>query len=540
MLQVENAIEIAFNPLSDQALRGQAIEFVNQLRTEQQGWSVCLPLALRQPRASEVVRIVALDVVNSAVQGRLETQELVYLRDNLLQHIRTVHGSGGEQDSAIIENKIAQTVTYLFTALYASHWQTFFDDLLLLTSTSGTTTRDNPNGVRFYLKVVASIHDEIADTILSRSREEQQRDNDLKDLVRDRDVQKLTTSWQEILQRYQTQNGSILEQCLSVIGRWASWTDLSLIISDQLLSLMYDLVRAGLASQDDEASKMRDVSLNAFMEILSKKMKPADKLQLIDVLKIGPIVEQLTASPPLQELRFTSNYDTDLAELVAKLVNNTINDIVLILDATDPADPVVSAANSQLKIFLPYALRFFADEYDEVCSSVIPCITDVLTLFRRKSQPDGDYGAMLPSILQAIMSKMKYDETSDWGSEDALTDEAEFSELRKRLQVLQQAVAAVDESLYIDTISNVVAAAFERFQSAKGQMDWRDLDLALHEMFLFGQLAMKNGTLYSKTRAVSPAAERLIAMMAQLVESGKSIFSFFFSQQFGNGADGEP
>ena len=522
-LQVENAIEIAFSPHSDQALKAQAFEFISQLRNEPQGWSVCLPLSTRRPKASDVVRHVSLDIINTAVHGRLEIQELLFVRDAVLQYVRSTYSTDGatSQDPVTVENKIVQLITYLFIGLYTSNWQSFFDDFQALTHASAGAIKDNVNGTRFYLKVVCSLHDEIADTMIVRSREEQQQDNDLKDLIRDRDAPKIASSWQELLLRYRGRNDSIVEQCLAAIGKWANWTDLSLVINDQLLSIMYELVSAGLSSQNDQASHMRDVSLNTFMEILGKKMKATDKLQLIQLLKINAIVSQLTSSPPLQDLRFTSNYDTDLAELVAKLVNNVVNEVVIILDSSGPADTAIPEANAQLKVFLPYALRFFSDEYDEICSSVIPCITDVLTLFRRKNSNDGDYVSMLPSILQAIISKMKYDETSEWGNEDALTDEAEFSELRKRLQVLQQAVAAVNESLFIETISSVVATSFENFQSRQGRVDWRDLDLALHEMFLFGQLGVKGGSLYSKGQPINLAGERLIAMMAKLIECGR-------------------
>jgi len=128
---------------------------------------------------------------------------------------------------------------------------------------------------------------------------------------------------------------------------------------------------------------------------------------------------------------------------------------------------------------------------------------------------------MLSPILDAVIAKMKYDHTSLWGDEDAQTDEAEFQELRKRLQVLQQAVAAVNENLYMDKISTLVISTFNQFQNQRSQLNWRDTDLAMYEMFLFGELALKSGGLYSKTKPVSPAAERLIGMMFKLVESGK-------------------
>jgi exportin-T len=116
---------------------------------------------------------------------------------------------------------------------------------------------------------------------------------------------------------------------------------------------------------------------------------------------------------------------------------------------------------------------------------------------------------------------MRYDETSSWGNEDEQTDEAEFQELRKRLQVLQKSVAAVNEPLYVEILSNVVGNTLQQLDQQGGRMDWRDLDLALHEMYLFGELTVPNGGLYAKSQPSSVAAERLITMMSKMVDSGK-------------------
>ena len=468
---------------------------------------------------------MALEVVNNAIQGRqIDPQGLMFVRDGLMTYTRNTYQDGQgntSRDPVTIQNKIAQIFTNLFTVLYASEWASFFDDLMALTPIHNSSIQDNPSGVRFYLKILISVHDEIADVMVPRSTEEQLRDTDLKDLVRQRDAKKIAQSWRGILLQWKSSESEVVSLCLNAIGRWASWTDLSLIINNDVLQVLFELVSSPASEKGgDLVPSLRDYALKTFTEIMAKKMKPSDKLELISILRINEVVSQLIASTSLHEMRPTSSYDTDLAEIVAKLVNNTVFDLVNILD-TASDETTLLRANSQLKIFLPYVLRFFSDEYDEICSCVIPCLTDLLTYLRKNVRSDADYSSMLPPILQAIVAKMRYDETSSWGNEDAQTDEAEFQDLRKRLQVLQQAVAAVDEPLYIDTISTIVSTSLDKFQDQRGQVDWRDIDLAMHELFLFGELAVKNGGLYSKTKPVSPAAERLISLMFRLVESGK-------------------
>ena len=532
MEQIQNAIEIAWNPVSEPNLKSQALEFLNRLRSDPQGWQICLSLATRNPQASEVVRHVALEVVNNAIQAReVDLQGLQYMKDTLLGHVKTAYGPEAgdfKKDSTTIQNKITQTITYLFCALYTTQWTTFFSDILALTSLPGSAIPDNAPAIKLFLGILISVHDEIADVLVPRSPDEHKRDTDLKDLVRQRDARRISQFWEAILLQWRGRNTIIANQCLSSIARWASWTDLTLIVNDTLLTVLFEFINPPLQPSIDQDG-LRDVALNTFIEITEKKMKPDDKLELIQILRIRDVISQVIASPAVHDLRSTSNYDTDLAELIAKLVNNTALDVINILASTGIANATLARANDQLKIFMPYVLRFFSDEYDEICSTVIPSLTDLLTYLRKHRERQAEYASMLSPLLQAIIAKMKYDETSAWGTEDAQTDEAEFQELRKRLQILQQAVAAVDERLYIDTIDNVVGTIFERYRERKGQVDWRDLDLAMHEMFLFGELAVKNGGLYSKTKPVSPAAERLIGMMFKLLDTGRVLLALIVS-----------
>lgn len=389
-----------------------------------------------------------------------------------------------------------------------------------------TSLRDNPYGIIFYLRVVNSIHEEIGDILVSRSRQEQDKANSLKDLIRQRDVQKIVDSWKEILLQWRDGNDMIVEMTLKAIGSWVSWIDISLVVNQSVLDLLFQFLgRAQNVEPAGGEEKVRDAAIDVFTEIVGKKMKASDKIDMIIFLNLDAIVTQLSRSPPLHETRFTSKYDTDLAEAVAKLVNMTMIDIAKALDSDALEPDSREKANSLLQSFLPHLLRFFSDEYDEVCSTVIPSMNDLLSYFRKVTKQDPSllpqYSPMLLPILKAIISKMRYDETSSWGDEDEQTDEAEFLELRKRLNVLQQIIAAVDEQLYMNVLTEVVGTTFENLQQGANQMDWRDLDLALHEMFLFGDLAVKGGGLYTKNNPNNQAAERLIEMMRRMVGTGR-------------------
>ena len=525
--QVENAIQIASSPTSDQILKGQAIEFLNRLRTEGSAWQACLSLFTRDPRPPEIVRHTCLDLVNNAVQEhRLDEQSLSFIKDSLLGYVRQTYSQGqGPADTAHIQNKLMQTMTYLFTALYPTSWQTFFDDFREVAGDKEAIGTANVPGTILYLRMLGQIHDEIADVLVQRTQDEQKRNTELKDLMRSRDVQKIAVSWQEILAKWRQTDLSLIEMCLRTVSKWVSWIDISLVVNEAMITSFLEMAgQQGISSADSSEGRARDAAIDTFTEIVGKKMKPSEKIELIVFLNLPNVVGQLIASPALSDLRNTPDYDNDLAETVAKLVNNIVFDIVKVLDTEGVDVQSKQRAEELAQVFAPYLLRFFSDQYDEVCSTVIPSLTDLLTLFRKFRKTKGSlppqYAAMLPPILDAIVSKMEYDDTASWGDEDEETDEAEFQELRKRLHVLQQTVAATDESLYVETLSRVVATAFNRLSSNDQTLTWRDLDLALHEMYLFGELTVKNQGLYQKRDPSSAAGQRLAEMMSTLVDSG--------------------
>jgi exportin-T len=500
---------------------------VNQLRQEPAAWQPCLAISLQVPRQPTVVRIFCLEIVNNAVQGGLVDQTgLKTIKDQLMTYLQQYYGTGGNvdtPDSGAIVNKFAQTATFLFASFYGSGWETYFDDLLALTTT-GTNTRDNYPGIVIYLTVINSIHDEIGDQAVSRSNIEQTRANTLKDLIRARDVEKIARSWQDILSHWTTSSDVVAELCLKAIAKWVSWVDISFVVNQSMLELLFQqLERAQKANPQGSEEQARDAAIDVFTETVAKKMSTADKVSMITFLNLETVVSQLVACPPLMDSR-ASNYDVDLAETVAKLVNTTVVDIIKVLDAEGQGSPTWTKAEQLLAAFLPHLLRFFSDLFDEVCSTVLAAMNDVLSFLRRANQgavAASQRARMLLPILKAIFVKMRYDDTSDWNQEDEQTDEAEFQELRKRLSALQAAIAAADEQLYVDAISSLVHDTFQRLQSEGSHLNWRDLDLALHEVYLLGDHAVRAGSLYNKNKPNSPAAETFVQLMLEMVQSSK-------------------
>jgi exportin-T len=216
---------------------------------------------------------VSLDVVNNAIQTQqLDSVSLAHLKETLLEYIRRTYGSGSQDqiDPPSLQNKLTQTMTFLFIALYQQGWENFLDDFLAQTSLQNNGSRDNIAGIVLYLRILGSIHDEIADVLVTRSGSETKRNTELKDILRARDVPKVAASWQEILTQWSDRNDAVVEMCLKVIGKWVSWIDISLIVNQDTLNLLFQLV--GRTNPTNGEDKVRDAAIDTFTEIVAKKM----------------------------------------------------------------------------------------------------------------------------------------------------------------------------------------------------------------------------------------------------------------------------
>lgn len=469
-----------------------------------------------------MVQLVCLDIVNAAIKDQaLDQDSLQHVRNTLFERTRaSFQSSSGIPDSPAIQGKLTQIFTYLFLFLYPTTWSSFFTDFRAIAGDSSTIGISNAPATVFYLRLLSSIHDEIGDVLTPRSAAEQKLHNALKDMIRDRDAAAITNAWQGILSRWAQVNPAIVELCLGNVSRYVSWTDIALIVNPDMIRFLWDL-----ATQTSDAhAAIRTAAIECFSEIISKKMQASDKIELMRFIDAPALLTRLSALDGLALHRNTSKYDNDLAETVAKLTNIVIFDIVKILDANGIQTEVVLQSNNLLQSSIPHLIRYLSDEYDEVTSIVIPSLTDLLTFFRKQAKAAGglapQYNPLLQSLLDTIILKMRYDETAEWGDDDGDREDADFQGLRKRLHVVQNIIATIDDTMYMETLSKIVTTTFTALdQQGARATSWQALDLALFEMYLFGELTIKNAGLYAKSAPKNVASQYLIEMMTRLLES---------------------
>ncbi|KAF3937224.1 Exportin-T [Dactylella cylindrospora] len=512
----------------------QALEFLSQVKDSPEGWAICLSLFTRHPKPDDVVRLYTLEVVNTAIKTRshdLGHTSLMFLKDSLMGYLRRNYQSSAESmpDNAAIQGKLIQTITFLFTTLYTTSWQTFFDELQALTTTSqgagGSGQMDNLPGIVIYLRVMTDIHDEIAETTFFRTQEQTKKNMVIKDFIREHDMPKLVTTWQEILTQWRTVNAEVVERVLHVFAKWVSWIDISLVVNDTFLGQLAELLQSN--GHGPEATKRRKAATETLAEIAGKGMKPNEKLELIGFLGLTNVVKTLISLPEMRS-DADADEDIDFAEAVGALVNKIVQDLVRMLDNTESGltPEGRQTAENLLSEWVPFLLVIFRHEYDDVSVLVHPSLSELLSYLKKEKKTTTmlipSHHVMLEPTLEAVVRKMKYDTDLDWEDTDPHM-EAEFQDLRKKIKALQDALASADIELYCSAISALVVNTLDRCN--QGPVDWRDLELALYQMYLFGEVAVKANGLYVEGRPNGVAAEAVVVMMAKMMELGASTYS---------------
>lgn len=497
------------------------MEYLTQVKDSSDGWQACLSLFPRQPPADEFTRIYTLDVINSAIQ-RNDPQAIAIIKEEFLKYVRQNYTIPNVIDSNPIQNKVAQTFTLLFLTSYTSNWTSFFDDILALTCAGGSEERrENASGVRFFLRIMISVHDEIADVLVSRSQEDANRNQTLKDVIRGQDVNKLVTCCNQILVQYRNSDKAIVDACLRVIGKWVTWIDIGLVVNQTLVQFLYEVISS--------EGELRETAIITLTEIASKKMPGPAKLELINFLGLDSLLAGVEAGLE------TSSDDT--TEAISKLVNVIGIDVVKIYDSVSflprscdskltriqSEGDVRSAAAGMLEKFFRYMMPLFRNEYDDISREVLPFMTELLTAIRKEKRmigaPNDSQKQMLPIILKAVLIKMKYSSETEWGSTEEESEEAEFQEFRKQLKTLQESLAVIDEPFFLTTIRHEVGGIFQLLKNQTPE--WRDLEFALHEMFLLGETGPKAagpaGGLFVKNKPLRPVAETLAQLMTEMM-----------------------
>lgn len=463
--QIQQAVEIALSGTADPGLKAQAYDYIDKIKALDSGLDSCVAiLTSSTPATAEALRFFVLQVIEENVPSvsedrryTLSTTLVRFLRENYLLHHQAY--------PVYLRNKVASVVAATFCHVYLTTNPQFLHQMLeLAVSEPGTD---------IYVRVLLAIHAEIGDKLIARTPQQQERSTALKDTIRANDMHLLVALWQQILgnseaQKEKDQNPGqnpnqntpisthgtpasleTLTNTLRVVGAYVLWMEIGLFVLPAFITTLLSYLH-----KPDQ----RIAACDAVAEIVSKKMKPENKLQLVELLNVTDIVGTLAQN----------NDDLEFTETVARLANQVGTELLLVLEAA-PDQP---QATSQLMGLWPLVLGFLGHEYDDVALLVFPFIQQYL-LQCKKQKSLANLG-LLKELLAKCIVKMKFDEEDDGLDDDAA---AEFEEVRARLKTFQDTIAVLAPELYLELVPAIVS------ESLFGPSpSWHTVELGLYQL----------------------------------------------------------
>ena len=469
---------------------------------------------------------------------------------------------------AVIKNKLAQAMTGLLMQVSLSpnpSPPTLLPQLLSLLrthtpSSPSTSMSQPPLNAQTSDLILAALHDfslALGSDVSLRSTKDKAllvRDAQVKDRIRAENAEQLAENiWmilEECLEKSRNSQSSsndqnprqvnasnaagLLKKAALVAGDYASWLDITLMLTPRTIQLLLSVLHHSVPS-------VRASGADALLDIVTKGMKPADKVELLKVLDLTTVIKRLelnTRTPGttrqmqlLGMIADENGYDAhqdressenvEFRERMAKLADGIAIELGRIIEENSSVEtaPVRAAASDMLDAHIDLLLAFLADEDDGPAEQVLPCIHMVLTAYRkvkRKSettQLSPQQSQFLRSLTAVTLTKMKYDADAEWkgpGSQDDEEDgegadgeeedeedeyEVAFAQLRKNLQTIVANIASLDEHLFSTAAQRVIFGTLSRYETAstsshpsQQQPTWQEMEMAMYATFFFGEI----------------------------------------------------
>ncbi|KAL6450446.1 LOS1 Exportin-T [Candida maltosa Xu316] len=458
--QIQQAVEIALSGTADPTLKNQAFEFINQIKTTPEGYKACVEILTTNDlnAINDGLKFFIYQVIEENVDFINDNEEIFQLNRKMMAVLNDDVKNDTNGEPIHLRNKFAQVLAKIFCRVYISINPDFIKELLV--------HKDNVLGVDYYLRVMMAIHSEIGDKYIARSQEIQDRNNLLKDCIRTNDMTALVNNWIEILvssssgKKY---TDDILNNTLKIIGQYVGWMEISLFISPDFINTIFNYLTKNY---------QRNVTCETLIDIISKKMPPSNKLELISLLNLPDIISSLNLSD-----------DIEFTEYASKLINQIGQELLIVLE-NQPN--LIQQVNLELYKIWPSIFTFLNHEFDDVSQQVLPFIQQFLGLCKKNR--DLYTYELMSTLLNKIIIKMKYDDDEDDGiSDDDL--QAQFFEFRNKLKNYQDVIAMLEPNLFLETIPVVInQSLFENTTKSS----WRNLELGLYEMNNFSDCIRNN------------------------------------------------
>ena len=573
--QLIQAIDLANNPASQADLNSQALQFLNNTKTANNAPEIFIELIKYASRSSQSSQLSSSSSSSSTLVSATPTSpnnniykfvgfqalaelipnaninQLQFIKSYVIEYVsaalaqanissnsnnnnnntnNTTNNTNLTSDPEYVRNKVCEIFSILFYFMYGqcnnNLWNTFFQDLMsifklepIITCPSSIiNNRVCQLGLDYFLRITLQINTEIADQTFVVNKQIQQKNNNLKDFMRINDITNLTIVWLNVLMNLESVE-TVINLALTNVGSFVSWIDINLIVQPQFINSIFKFLDTNTIA-----------CCTCLSEIIAKKMKPADKLQLLQLLNLTDKITQLF-----------NTQDLEIIENLAKLVNaigieytiicenasvnessnnnnannNTKNGNKNLNNLTngniDPnnSEYVQMADTNILENVCPLILQFLSnEEFFEVNLQVLPFISSYLSFLKKNFALGGKPGSAVnlqsrkltidqahltfcKNLLIVVHNKSLINDNFDI---DSIEEINEFDEnFRSKIKNFQDSVAVINPEIYLNHMVEIVSQNGMLFNRDNTTIEeWRIEELFIYQLHNYAESIRNN------------------------------------------------
>ncbi|QID86262.1 pre-tRNA nuclear export protein [Saccharomyces pastorianus] len=503
--RIQQLVNAVNDPRSDVATKRQGIELLNEIKSSENAMEIFISLVINE-NSNDLLKFYGLStIVELMAEGsNANANSLNLVKFEITKWLKfQILANKQTRLPDFLMNKISEVLTTLFMLMYSdcngNQWNSFFDDLMSLfqvdsaiSNTSPTTDGNNLSGLEFFNKLCLMINCEIADQNFVRSKESQLKNNNIKDWMRDNDIMKLNNIWFQFLkldEQVVSQFPGLINSTLDCIGSFISWIDINLIIdaNNYYLQLIYKFLN----------HKETKISCyNCILAIISKKMKPMDKLAFLNMINLTDELTYYHQAISMNPQIITFD-NLEVWESLTKLITSFGMEFTIIIEQTND-DPKLDTLYKQsvisnvdtilLEKIIPILLEFMNNEFDSITGKTFPFWSNYLAFLKKYKASSPNFIPLhkdfLNNFQQICFRRMKF-------SDDEVTqdDFEEFNEtIRFKLKNFQEIIVVIDPSLFLNNITQEISA---NLMNCKNE-NWQVFELTIYQIFNLSECIKNN------------------------------------------------
>ncbi|XP_047342580.1 exportin-T-like [Impatiens glandulifera] len=474
MDDLEKAIVITFDGLTDSALNSQAVSYCQQVKDNPSISYICIDHLCSSKLAQ--VQFWCLQCLHETVQVRyssMSPHEQAFVRKSVFS-MACFDSIDGKTDSArilegpaFVKNKLAQVFVKLIYLEYPEIWPSVFIDYLPHLN-KGVTVID------MFCRILNSLDEELISLDYHRNSDELAVATRVKDAMRQQCVPQIVKACYDIISMCRNYEPFLCANVMDSIKRHVSWIDIGLIANDPFITLFFDLI-----SNDDLPIQLRGSATGCVLAAVSKRMEYLAKLKLLQTLQIKRV------SSLVMERRLDDELFAKIAILLTGYANEALVCSMRLRNSVESNRSCIELLNEVFPSIFHVMLTCEID----IMFIIVQFLSDYFGMMKLLLKPSEEQLFHANRILEIISLRIRYDpihrKNVDVFNVLGKEEEDRMTEFRKDLFVLLRGVGRVLPDITQIFIKNSLVRAFSSSSGSDSNVE--EVEAALSLFYAYGE-----------------------------------------------------